>query len=52
MNSTPVTRISRSFDFELGAVLGIAYLAANRRVTFDYPHRLLTIERESGSPSQ
>jgi tetratricopeptide (TPR) repeat protein len=36
--------INRSFDFQLSAIVGISYLTSAKRVTFDYPHRLLTME--------
>ena len=36
--------VNRSFDFHLSAIVGIAYVAEAKRVTFDYPHHLMTME--------
>ena len=36
--------VNRDFDFHLSAIVGISYLAEARRITFDYPHHLLTME--------
>ena len=38
-------RISPSTNFELGSLLGISFLMTAERITIDYPHRLLTLER-------
>ncbi len=38
------TEVNRSFDFHLSAIVGISYLAEAKRVTFDYPRHLLTME--------
>lgn len=37
-------RISPASNYELGSLLGISFLMTAERVTFDYPHRLLTLE--------
>ncbi len=37
-------QVSPSGDFEVGAILGISFLASAHRITFDYPHHLLTLE--------
>lgn len=37
-------QISPASDFEVGALLGIGFLTTAKRVTFDYPHRLMTLE--------
>ncbi len=37
-------QISPEFDFEITLLLGVSSLTYARRVTFDYPHRLLTFE--------
>lgn len=36
--------VSRSSDFELIGLIGISYLSNAKRVTFDYPNHLLTME--------
>ena len=38
------TQISPASMFQLGAIVGIGFLNQAARVTFDYPHRLLTLE--------
>jgi Tfp pilus assembly protein PilF/predicted aspartyl protease len=38
------TQISPASMFQLGAIVGINFLNKAARVTFDYPHRLLTLE--------
>jgi tetratricopeptide (TPR) repeat protein len=38
------SQVSPSTDFELDGLLGVPFLATARRVTFDYPHHLLTLE--------
>jgi predicted aspartyl protease len=43
------TEVSRAFNFQLGALVGIDYLTSARRISIDYPHQLLTMEfPESG----
>jgi tetratricopeptide (TPR) repeat protein len=37
-------QVSPAGDFEVGALLGIDFLSTAKRVTFDYPHRMLTLE--------
>ena len=37
-------QVSRNFDFQLGAIVGISYLARAKRVTFDYPRHIMTLE--------
>lgn len=51
MEMTPIygasmidSEVNRSFDFHLSAIVGISYLAEAKRITFDYPHHLLTME--------
>ena len=36
--------LSRDFDFQISLLIGYPYLVNARRVTIDYPHRLLTME--------
>lgn len=43
-------RISPSTNFELGSLLGISFLMTAERITIDYPHRLLTLERRTREP--
>ena len=38
------TEVSRTFNFQLGALVGIDYLTAAKRIHIDYPHHLLTME--------
>lgn len=38
------TQVNHVFDFQLSAIVGISYVAEAKRVTFDYPHHLLTME--------
>jgi len=38
------TEVSRAFDFQLGALVGIDYLTSAKRISIDYPHHLLTME--------
>lgn len=38
------TQVSPAMDMEIGGILGIGWLTSAKRVTFDYPHRLLTLE--------
>ena len=38
------TQVNHNFDFHLSVIVGIPYLAEAKRVTFDYPHHLLTME--------
>ncbi len=38
------TEVSRSFNFQLGALVGIDYLTSAKRISIDYPHHLLTME--------
>ena len=35
--------VNRSFDFHLSAIVGISYVAEAKRITFDYPHHLMTM---------
>ncbi len=42
--STLDSQISPPAGFEIGALIGVGFLSAAKRVTFDYPHHLLTIE--------
>ncbi|HLK58381.1 MAG TPA: aspartyl protease family protein [Chthonomonadaceae bacterium] len=37
-------QVSPAYGFEIGAILGMHALSQATRVTFDYPHRLLTLE--------
>ena len=36
--------VSPEYDFEIGMLLGVSSFTYAQRVTFDYPHRLLTFE--------
>jgi predicted aspartyl protease len=38
------TEVSRTFDFQLGALVGIDYLTSAKRISIDYPHHILTME--------
>lgn len=38
------TQVSPATDFELDGLIGVPFLSTARRVTFDYPHRRLTLE--------
>lgn len=38
------TEVSRSFNFQLGALVGIDYLTSAKRISIDYPHHILTME--------
>ncbi len=38
------TQVSPSMNFQVGAILGIDYLRRAKKVTFDYPHKILTLE--------
>ena len=38
------TQISPAEDFEIGGLLGNGFAASAKRITFDYPHKLLTLE--------
>ncbi|MCW3052705.1 MAG: Tetratricopeptide repeat, partial [Chthonomonadales bacterium] len=38
------TEVSRTFNFQFGALVGIDYLTAAKRIHIDYPHHLLTME--------
>jgi tetratricopeptide (TPR) repeat protein len=38
------TEVSRAFNFQLGALVGIDYLTSAKRISIDYPHHLLTME--------
>ena len=42
--STLDREVSPEYDFEIGLLLGASSLTYARRVTFDYPRRLLTFE--------
>lgn len=38
------TQVSPSMNFQVGAILGINFLRKTNKVTFDYPHQILTLE--------
>lgn len=38
------TEVSRAFNFQLGALVGIDYLTSAKRISIDYPHHILTME--------
>ncbi len=38
--------VSPDYDFEIGLLLGASSLTYARRVTFDYPHKIMTFEYE------
>jgi tetratricopeptide (TPR) repeat protein len=38
------TQVSRSFNFQLGALVGIDYLTSAKHISIDYPHHILTME--------
>ena len=38
------TEVSRAFNFQLGALIGIDYLTSAKRISIDYPHHILTME--------
>ena len=42
--------VSPSYDFEIGLLLGASGLTYARRVTFDYPRRLMTFEYQIPPP--
>jgi hypothetical protein len=42
--------VSPSADFEVGALVGIEFLARASRMTIDYPHRVLTLEFPEEKP--
>ncbi len=43
------TEVSRSFNFQLGALVGIDYLTSSKRISIDYPHHILTMEFQDSS---
>jgi Tfp pilus assembly protein PilF len=45
-------QVSPAADFEVGALLGIGFLSTAGRVTFDYPHRILTLEFPPSAPAR
>lgn len=48
LGRSPMDReVSPDYDFEIGLLLGASSLTYARRVTFDYPRRLMTFEYEA-----